>query len=142
MHFQGQDEESRLFNNLNRYYQPETGRYITPDPVGMKGGLNPYVYVGGNPVGWVDPLGLFDLNNDGFKTYYRTMSQEHYQYLVDNGELLPTSETFTSPTQIFSEGYDGVLVEFKLAPGTTKSLEEIGVIDRSKLTKNMMECHI
>ncbi len=69
LRFQGQyeDDESGLFYNLNRYYDPTTGRYITPDPVGLMGGLNPYVYVGGNPVGWVDPLGLFKKDNTGFE---------------------------------------------------------------------------
>ncbi|EAM1086492.1 RHS repeat-associated core domain-containing protein [Salmonella enterica] len=61
LRFQGQyeDEESGLFYNLNRYYQPELGRYITPDPVGLTGGLNQYAYVGNSPTQWIDPLGLF-----------------------------------------------------------------------------------
>lgn len=67
LRFQGQyeDEESGLFYNLNRYYQPELGRYITPDPVRLAGGLNQYTYVSGNPVSWVDPEGLFKVNNAG-----------------------------------------------------------------------------
>ena len=48
------DTETGLHYNWNRYYQPETGRYITPDPIGLAGGINPFGYVGGNPVGWVD----------------------------------------------------------------------------------------
>ncbi|EAM8905787.1 hypothetical protein CBJ65_21770, partial [Salmonella enterica subsp. enterica serovar Agama] len=68
LRFQGQyeDEESGLFYNLNRYYQPELGRYITPDPVKLAGGLNQYAYVGGNPVSWVDPEGLFQQSGTGF----------------------------------------------------------------------------
>uniref|UniRef100_UPI001CBB872F RHS repeat-associated core domain-containing protein n=1 Tax=Pseudomonas sp. GL-RE-29 TaxID=2832375 RepID=UPI001CBB872F len=41
----------------HRYYQPDTGRYLTPDPVKLAGGLNAYRYTP-NPTGWVDPLGL------------------------------------------------------------------------------------
>lgn len=68
--FQGQyeDEESGFFYNLKRYYDPTVGRYITQDPVGLMGGLNPYAYVDGNPVGWVDPLGLLKTENTGFES--------------------------------------------------------------------------
>ncbi len=41
-----------------RYYDPNLGRYITPDPIGLAGGMNPYIYTGGDPVDWVDPWGL------------------------------------------------------------------------------------
>ncbi|MBS4251545.1 hypothetical protein F3176_26065 [Escherichia coli] len=39
-------------------YNPGQGRYITQDPIGLAGGLNPYSYVMNNPVQWIDPLGL------------------------------------------------------------------------------------
>ncbi|MBD1226985.1 RHS repeat-associated core domain-containing protein [Xenorhabdus griffiniae] len=57
--FMGQyeDEESGLYYNRFRYYSPETGQYISSDPIGLAGGFNPYGYVN-NPVGSVDPLGL------------------------------------------------------------------------------------
>ncbi|AZV26101.1 type IV secretion protein Rhs [Pseudomonas syringae] len=59
LRFQGQyfDDESGLHYNRHRYYDPEVGRYLTPDPVKLAGGLNQYRYVP-NPTGWVDPLGL------------------------------------------------------------------------------------
>ncbi|WP_353637223.1 RHS repeat-associated core domain-containing protein [Pseudomonas sp. MYb327] len=59
LRFQGQyfDAESGLHYNRHRYYQPDSGRYLTPDPVKLAGGLNPYRYTP-NPTGWVDPLGL------------------------------------------------------------------------------------
>jgi RHS repeat-associated protein len=59
LRFQGQyyDEETGLHYNRHRYYSPETGRYITVDPIGLAGGLNNYQYAK-NPTGWVDPLGL------------------------------------------------------------------------------------
>ncbi|NDL72051.1 RHS repeat-associated core domain-containing protein, partial [Vreelandella alkaliphila] len=58
--FQGQwhDEESGLYYNRHRYYDPEQGRYISQDPIGLNGGTNLYGYVT-NPTGMVDPLGLF-----------------------------------------------------------------------------------
>ncbi|WP_448110484.1 RHS repeat-associated core domain-containing protein [Pseudomonas lini] len=59
LRFQGQyfDVESGLHYNRHRYYDPEVGRYLTPDPIKLAGGLNQYQYTP-NPTGWVDPLGL------------------------------------------------------------------------------------
>ena len=65
LRFQGQyyDEESGLHYNRHRYYNPNTGRYLTPDPIKLAGGLNSYQYVP-NPTGWVDPLGLMSVEGD------------------------------------------------------------------------------
>lgn len=59
--FQGQyfDEETGLHYNRFRYYDPEVGRFIHQDPIGLLGGDNNYEYVT-NPVEWVDPFGLAD----------------------------------------------------------------------------------
>nr|WP_231039932.1 RHS repeat-associated core domain-containing protein [Proteus alimentorum] len=54
---QYEDKESGLYYNRFRYYDKDTGQYISPDPIGLLGGFNPYGYVH-CPVGWVDPFGL------------------------------------------------------------------------------------
>ncbi|MEQ4908056.1 RHS repeat-associated core domain-containing protein, partial [Proteus vulgaris] len=54
---QYEDKESGLYYNRFRYYDKDTGQYISPDPIGLLGGFNPYGYVH-CPTGWVDPLGL------------------------------------------------------------------------------------
>lgn len=58
--FPGQyyDPETGLHYNYFRYYSPQIGRYITPDPIGLWGGVNLFLYVGANPLRWIDPLGL------------------------------------------------------------------------------------
>ncbi|WP_319927888.1 RHS repeat-associated core domain-containing protein [Xenorhabdus littoralis] len=59
LRFMGQyaDEETGLYYNRFRYYDHETGQYLTPDPLNLHGGFNPYGYVH-NPVRFVDPFGL------------------------------------------------------------------------------------
>lgn len=53
------DPESGLHYSRFRYYDPATARFMTPDPIGLRGSLNIYRYVK-NPVNWVDPFGLAD----------------------------------------------------------------------------------
>jgi RHS repeat-associated protein len=57
--FPGQyyDQESALQYNYHRYYQAKPGRYLTPDPIGLKSGTNLYLYVNNNPINTVDPYG-------------------------------------------------------------------------------------
>jgi RHS repeat-associated protein len=79
--FPGQyyDQETGLYYNFNRYYDPRTGRYITPDPIGFTnnilvkiftlmnyrylpgGDMNLYGYVLNNPIDNIDPFGLLTL---------------------------------------------------------------------------------
>ena len=60
LRFPGQyyDKETGLHYNYFRDYEPRTGRYVQADPIGVEGGLNPYGYVLGNPLSYIDPLGL------------------------------------------------------------------------------------
>ncbi|GMU74804.1 MAG: hypothetical protein AMXMBFR45_02950 [Gammaproteobacteria bacterium] len=44
--------------NYFRDYDPQVGRYLEGDPIGLEGGLNTYTYVGNNPLSAVDWLGL------------------------------------------------------------------------------------
>jgi RHS repeat-associated protein len=54
------DAETGLHYNYFRYYHPKIGRYLTPDPIGLAGGINLWAYVAGNPVNRTDSLGLSD----------------------------------------------------------------------------------
>ena len=62
--FPGQQQTlADLYYNQYRDYDPTTGRYLQADPIGLAGDVNPYVYAGANPVGMVDPLGLYSCGN-------------------------------------------------------------------------------
>ncbi|MEF6183077.1 DUF6531 domain-containing protein, partial [Escherichia coli] len=56
------DEESGLYYNRHRHYDPLQGRYITPDPIGLRGGWNMYQYPL-NPIQVIDPMGLDAIEN-------------------------------------------------------------------------------
>ncbi|MBI4692980.1 MAG: BrnT family toxin [Gammaproteobacteria bacterium] len=51
-------QQGWFVHNYFREYDPSTGRYLEADPIGLAGGINPYVYVGANPLKFIDRLGL------------------------------------------------------------------------------------
>ncbi|MBP5761172.1 MAG: RHS repeat-associated core domain-containing protein [Verrucomicrobia bacterium] len=59
--FQGReyDYDTALYYFRNRWYEPETGRWLSPDPIGISGGLNLYTFCGNDPVNFIDPDGLW-----------------------------------------------------------------------------------
>jgi RHS repeat-associated protein len=62
---QHEDEATGLHYNDHRWYDPDTGRYLSPDPLGLRGGPNPYAYAGNDPLTRVDPTGLLLFAFDG-----------------------------------------------------------------------------
>lgn len=88
LRFQGQyyDEESGLSYNRYRYYDDCSLRYLSPDPIGLAGGINAYAYVP-SPLAWVDPLGLAPCIPKGFKNAdeFNQFGREIRQGLSDAG---------------------------------------------------------
>ncbi|WP_240477618.1 RHS repeat-associated core domain-containing protein, partial [Pectobacterium brasiliense] len=81
LRYQGQlfDAETGLYYNRHRYYDAESGQYLSPDPIGLAGGIRPQAYVS-NPLEWVDPLGLAE---SGCKTDPKKMSRAERQAKID-----------------------------------------------------------
>ena len=85
LRFQGQylDRETGLHYNLFRYYDPATGRYTQPDPIGLLGGLNTYAYVG-DPLTWVDPWGLAGCSTSKYFSRKDKITQRWVDKLTGN----------------------------------------------------------
>src|SRR5207253_982298 len=54
------DPETRLYFYRARYYHPRLGRFVSRDPIGYGGGINPYEYARSNSITAVDPRGTLD----------------------------------------------------------------------------------
>lgn len=62
---QYEDTETGLYYNHWRYYDQQTGRYLSDDPLGLGGGENLYTYVNATPTHFIDPPGLLLFAFDG-----------------------------------------------------------------------------
>ncbi|EGP18695.1 RHS repeat-associated core domain-containing protein, partial [Halomonas sp. TD01] len=94
--FQGQwhDEESGLYYNRHRYYDPQQGRYISQDPIGLNGGDNLYQYAA-SPIMEVDPLGLSGVYGLGGGPYSQSNTvRRKSEELVTSVEPNVAAETF------------------------------------------------
>ena len=71
LRFQGQylDRETGLHYNTFRFYDPEVGRFTTPDPIGLMGGFNLYRYAP-NPINWIDPWGWVSSNPGVYDVWF------------------------------------------------------------------------
>lgn len=57
------DADSEVIYNYYRTYDPQMGRYIESDPIGLAGGINTYAYAVANPLTRIDPVGLIPPQN-------------------------------------------------------------------------------
>ena len=64
------DEETGLHDNWHRTYDPSSGRYLQPDPLGYPDGPDAYAYAGGDPVNRIDPRGLYEIDVHYYMTFF------------------------------------------------------------------------
>ncbi|MEV1019690.1 RHS repeat-associated core domain-containing protein [Streptomyces sp. NPDC050264] len=109
LRFPGQyaDTETGLHYNLHRYYDPETARYISPDPLGLVPAPDHYAYVH-NPLSWSDPFGLAGKGPSGPRN------------------PLDFGQGYTGRRDVFPVGSTGTDVEIHVYD---KSMREVGLFN-------------
>ncbi|ORF41515.1 RHS repeat-associated core domain-containing protein [Snodgrassella alvi] len=143
LRYQGQylDRETGLHYNTFRYYDPDTGRFTQPDPIGLLGGYNLYQYAP-NALTWIDPFGLEVV------TVYHYTNKKGYNGIIGSGVIRasnpgerakgaikgkPTAVYVTKvvPNELKKSGYRG-----QMGLTNAKSTHYISFeIDSSKLEK-------
>lgn len=128
---QGQyfDSETNLCYNRFRYYSPETGTYLSQDPIGLQGGSRLYGYVH-NPNGWIDQFGLSELvyqllNDKGEVVYYGITSRTAEERLAEH---------LANPEKIGKVANMEVLAE-GLSHDQARSIE--GALIRKRMAENV-----
>jgi len=103
--FQGQyeDPETGLHYNRFRYYDPESASYISPDPLGLLGGLQPHAYVH-NPAEWVDPLGLAGCPKDAQKKALKDQGPSQIHRIDAPEASVPKSQWHAHQSQMNKNG--------------------------------------
>ncbi|MGH6813557.1 MAG: RHS repeat domain-containing protein [Methylocella sp.] len=114
LRFPGQfyDARAKLHYNYFRDYDPNTGRYIESDPIGLAGGIYTYAYAGGNPVTRIDPLGtdcnrgeLVTLTFDAVSELISELSNIEVDYINGPVEYIyQFGNTLASQPQAFGQG--------------------------------------
>ncbi|WP_183143822.1 RHS repeat domain-containing protein, partial [Pseudomonas savastanoi] len=134
LRFQGQyfDVETGLHYNTFRYYDPEIGRFITQDPIGLLGGENLYQYAP-NTQSWIDALGL--------ACDKWTVSSHKANKSSVKGKNLGLDSHHVGQKDLMKdlvEGYDPATAPAMLVPrvGHTVSKEGVGIVSRSRINPN------
>ncbi|ORF22682.1 hypothetical protein BGI03_00070 [Snodgrassella alvi] len=135
LRYQGQylDRETGLHYNTFRYYDPDTGRFTQPDPIGLLGGINLYQYAP-NAFIWIDPYGLCRRGNQKTKDH---MDKVRDQFLSDNpnvkhtdgGRLQSTGkelpEKYFKPIEKGRKGGSYVDMTFEISPGKRVHIQTV-----------------
>lgn len=100
--------------NYFRYYNPQTGRYITPDPIGLEGGINLFVYVANNPINFVDSNGLLAF----FWHFYITLAAA---WNTGHGVIGSLSLAMNTMAVDFGESADDTVRHAMAIPGQSRT---------------------
>jgi RHS repeat-associated protein len=132
------DRETGFYYYRARYYSPERGRFVQRDPLGYADGMGVYVYVGNNPVNFIDPDGTKtkQLVNRGIDNLQNRIEKagDAYQnekniYNKASEELL---EDWTNNTSIKKDGGPISLLSKNIIDGIHTKLAQDVLISAGK----------
>jgi RHS repeat-associated protein len=108
------DAETGLNYNYFRDYDPQTGRYAKPDPIGLRGGINTFAYTADDPIGGSDPYGLwvYAVGFGGSSSFYIQAAGSFQIAISGQGWRLPNQIGYlgsVTPASGFSTGIGGAI---------------------------------
>ena len=137
------DQETGLYYNRARYYNPGLGRFMSNDPIGYGDGLNMYAYVGNDPLNYTDPFGLYSeevIVRAPMPCHLRARSSSSLD--GDNRECRSQGFThFFTMSDIFEERYgDDADFYEAVGNGDAKSIPEIVVRGKRPKSRTRLFC--
>jgi RHS repeat-associated protein len=134
LRFQGQylDRESGLHYNTFRFYDPDFGRFISPDPIGLDGGWNLQTYAS-NHSRWIDPWGLTPEPAPGYTVYHiyevdpntgQRASKPYYVGITEDGRFNGRMQEHQNSGRLPKSGAVMVAQETGLTYGQARGTEQ------------------
>jgi RHS repeat-associated protein len=87
------DDQTGIYYYRARWYDPQLGRFLSEDPIGLAGGMNMYSYVSNNPTNKVDPSGLYESDVHYYLTYF--LASKHKCFTERQARLIADADQNT-----------------------------------------------
>jgi RHS repeat-associated protein len=94
------DAETGMHDNFHRTYDPASGRYLQPDPLGYPDGPDAFLYAGGDPINKTDSKGLYEEDVHYYLTYYLALTAgltERQSWVIATANRYIDDNTYTEP---------------------------------------------